>query len=124
MDAHRFCRPLLDSARMPTTDWNERWARDLKRFRKRRRLGKKDGHYGDHWGDPSLSGVRYQLYRLRPGNQSIGNLSKVVKNHLQPSFSVMNGPKMESMLTGRGFTVVEHDQSLLKHSNVVVFQRP
>jgi len=23
-----------------------------------------------------------------------------------------------------GFTLVEHDQSLLKHSNVVVFQRP
>jgi SAM-dependent methyltransferase len=232
---------------MPTTDWNERWARDLKRFRRRRRAGKKDGHYGDHWGDPSLSGIRYLLYRLRPGNQSIGNLSKVVKNHLQPyvkpdsvvleigagggrwtqylidarevvvaelnpqffaylkkrfkndkaklrfyetsgyelngidaesidfvfsfgtfvhidpegidqylaaiqrvlksganatlqyadrtkryfqgrdnwdGFSDMNGPKMEAMLAARGFTIVDHDQSLLKHSNVVVFQRP
>jgi SAM-dependent methyltransferase len=232
---------------MPTTDWNERWARDLKRFRRRRKLGKKDGHYGDHWGDPSLSGVRYLLHRLRPGSQSIGNLSKVVKNHLQPyvkpdsvvleigagggrwtqyligarevvvaelnpqffpylrkrfkddkhklrfyetsgyelngidsgsidfvfsfgtfvhidpegidaylaeihrvlkpgghatlqyadrtkpyfnkrdnwdGFSDMNGPKMEAMLAARGFTVRKHDQSLLKHSNVVVFQRP
>ena len=232
---------------MPTTDWNERWARDLKRFRRRRRLGKKEGHYGDHWGDPSLSGVRYLLHRLRPGSQSIGDLSKVVKNHLQPyvkpdsvvleigagggrwtqyligarevvvaelnpqffrylrkrfkkdkrklrfyetsgyelngidsgsidfvfsfgtfvhidpegidaylaeihrvlkpggnatlqyadrmkpyfenrdnwdGFSDMNGPKMEAMLAARGFTVVQHDQSLLKHSNVVVFKRP
>jgi SAM-dependent methyltransferase len=232
---------------MPSTDWNERWARDLKRFRRRRRRGKKDGHYGDHWGDPSLSGVRYLLHRLRPGRQSIGNLSKVVKNHLEPyvkpdsvvleigagggrwtqyligarevvvaelnpqffrylrrrfkphkrklrfyetsgyelngidaesidfvfsfgtfvhiepegideylgeihrvlkpggnatlqyadrtkpyfkkrenwdGFSDMNGAKMETMLAARGFTIVEHDQSLLKHSNVVVFQRP
>jgi len=36
----------------------------------------------------------------------------------------MNGPKMEAMLAARGFTVRKHDQSLLKHSNVVVFQRP
>ena len=231
---------------MPTTDWNERWARDLKRFRRRRRRGNKEGHYGDHWGDPSLSGVRYLLHRLRPGSKSIGNLSKVVKNQLRPyvkpdsvvleigagggrwtqfligarevvvaelnpqffrylkkrfkddqaklrfyqtsgyelkgidgesidfvfsfgtfvhidpegideylgeihrvlkpggnatlqyadrtkpyfkgrdnwdGFSDMNGPKMEAMLAARGFTLVQHDQSLLKHSNVVVFKR-
>ncbi|HET8758886.1 MAG TPA: class I SAM-dependent methyltransferase [Solirubrobacteraceae bacterium] len=232
---------------MPTTDWNERWARDLERFRERRRRGKRGGHYGDHWGDPSLSGLRYLLHRLRPGTRSIGNLSKVVRDHLEPyvrpdsvvleigagggrwtqyliaarkvvvaelnpaffgylrkrfkrheeklrfyetsgyeldgidresidfvfsfgtfvhidpegidaylgeihrvlrpggnatlqyadrtkpyfqkretwdGFSDMNGPRMERLLAARGFTVVEHDESLLKHSNVVVFQRP
>ena len=228
---------------MPSTDWNTRWARDLRRFRRRG----KDGYYGDHWGDPSLSGWRYWLHRLRPGNESIGNLSKVVKKHLRPyvrpdavvleigagggrwtqyligarevviaelnpqffrylrkrfrkqrhklrfyetsgfelngiesasidfafsfgtfvhiepegideylaeihrvlkpganatlqyadrtkpyfkgrdgwdGFSDMNGPKMESMLATRRFELVEHDQSLLKHSNIVVFRRP
>jgi len=228
---------------MPSKEWNERWARDLRRFRRRG----KDGHYGDHWGDPSVSGVRYLLHRLWPGNDSIGNLAKVRKKHLEPyvtpdsvvleigagggrwtqfliharevvvaelnkqffrylrkrfkthkhklrfyetsgyelegidsgsvdfvfsfgtfvhiepegidaylseihrvlkpggvaslqyadrtkpyfndrdgwdGFSDMNGEKMESMLAMRGFALVEHDQSVLKHSNIVVFQRP
>jgi SAM-dependent methyltransferase len=228
---------------MPTTEWNQRWARDLRRFRRRG----KDGHYGDHWGDPSRSGLRYLLYRLWPGNKSIGNLSKVVKLHLRPyvqpdsvvleigagggrwtqflidgreviivelnkqffrylrkrfradkaklrfyqtsgyeldgidaasvdfvfsfgtfvhidpegidaylgaiqrvlkpggiasiqygdrtkpyfkgrddwdGFSDMNPSKMEGMLSGHGFELVEHDRSLLKHSNIAVFRRP
>jgi hypothetical protein len=39
-------------------------------------------------------------------------------------FSDMSGPKMEGMLAARGLEIVEHDQSLLKHSNVVVFRKP
>jgi ubiquinone/menaquinone biosynthesis C-methylase UbiE len=232
---------------MPSTQWNTRWARDLKRFRRRGKRGRAKGHYGDHWGDPSLTGIRYQLHRLWPGNDSIGDLSKVVKHHLKPyvhadsvvleigagggrwtqyligarevvvaelnrqffrylrqrfksdkhklrfyettgfelngiesasidfvfsfgtfvhidpegidaylaeihrvlkpggngtlqyadrtkpyfngrddwgGFSDMNGPKMEAMLAARDFEIVEHEQSLLKHSNVVVFRRP
>jgi hypothetical protein len=65
---------------MPTAEWNQRWARGLRRFRR----GEDDGHYGDHWGDPNLSGLRYYWRRLRHGRQTPGNLSKVVKHYLRP----------------------------------------
>jgi len=39
-------------------------------------------------------------------------------------FSDMNGKKMERLLRRRRFEVVEHDRSVLKHSNVVVFTKP
>ncbi len=65
---------------MPTAEWNQRWAKGLRRFRR----DDEDGHYGDHWGDPSLSGLRYRWHRLRHGRTQPGDLSKVVKRHLSP----------------------------------------
>jgi SAM-dependent methyltransferase len=65
---------------MPSTHWNARWARDFGRFRRKRRKG----YYGDHWGDPSMSRVRYLWHRLRGGKRRPGDLSKVVKRYLRP----------------------------------------
>lgn len=65
---------------MPTAEWNERWVRGLRRFRR----ADEDGHYGDHWGDPTLSSLRYRWRRLRHGRETPGDLSKVVKRHLLP----------------------------------------
>ena len=65
---------------MPTAEWNQRWAKGLRRFRRR----DEDGHYGDHWGDPTLSGLRYRWHRLRHGRTQPGDLSKVVKRYLRP----------------------------------------
>jgi SAM-dependent methyltransferase len=65
---------------MPTAEWNQRWVRGLRRFRR----ADEDGHYGDHWGDPTLSGLQYHWRRLRHGRETPGNLSKVVKRYLLP----------------------------------------
>jgi SAM-dependent methyltransferase len=65
---------------MPTAAWNTRWAKQLRRFRRR----DEDGHYGDHWGDPTLTGLRYRWHRLRHGRTSPGDLGKVVQRHLRP----------------------------------------
>jgi SAM-dependent methyltransferase len=65
---------------MPTAEWNQRWVRGLRRFRR----SDEDGHYGDHWGDPKLSGLRYRWRRLRHGRETPGDLSKVVKRYLRP----------------------------------------
>jgi SAM-dependent methyltransferase len=65
---------------MPTAAWNKRWARQLRRFRR----GEQDGHYGDHWGDPALTGLRYRWHRLRHGRIAPGDLGKVVKRYLRP----------------------------------------
>lgn len=65
---------------MPTAEWNQRWARGLRRFRR----ADEEGHYGDHWGDPSISTLRYHWRRLRHGREMPGNLSKVVKRYLRP----------------------------------------
>jgi SAM-dependent methyltransferase len=65
---------------MPTAEWNQRWVRGLRRFRR----ADEDGHYGDHWGDPTLSTLQYHWRRLRHGRETPGNLSKVVKRYLQP----------------------------------------
>jgi SAM-dependent methyltransferase len=65
---------------MPTAEWNQRWAKGLRRFKR----SDEDGHYGDHWGDPTLSSLRYHLRRLRGDKSSPGNLSKVVKRYLRP----------------------------------------
>ncbi len=228
---------------MPTITWNKRWARDLSRFRG------DAGHYGDHWGDPSLEGLPLLWRKLRHGERPPGNLAKVVKRYLRPyvtaeasvleigpgggrwtqflvparevvlvdlnaeffpyledrfrdqaaklrfyqtsgyelagieaesvdfvfsfgtfvhippegidaylgeigrvlrpggtasiqyadrtkeffrnaehegyhGFSDMTGDKMEALLRGRGFQLVEHDRAVLKHSNVAVFRKP
>ena len=228
---------------MPTAEWNQRWANGLRRFRG----AEEEGHYGDHWGDPTVSGLRYRWRRLRHGRETPGDLSKVVKRYLRPhvtpdsvvleigpgggrwtqfligarevilvelnpqffrylrkrfrkqkrklrfyqtsgyelsdiddgtvdfvfsfgtfvhiepegideylgeiarvlrpggvgtiqyadrdkpflhtvpdfgGFSDMNAPKMEGLIAGRGFDIVEHDRSLLDHSNVVVIRKP
>jgi ubiquinone/menaquinone biosynthesis C-methylase UbiE len=65
---------------MPTAEWNQRWAKGLRRFKR----NEAEGHYGDHWGDPTLSGVRYYWHRLRHGRTQPGNLSKIVKRYLRP----------------------------------------
>jgi hypothetical protein len=39
-------------------------------------------------------------------------------------FSDMNAPKMEGLIAGHGFEIVEHDRTLLDHSNVVVIRKP
>ena len=228
---------------MPTAAWNTRWAKGLRRFKR----SDQDGHYGDHWGDPTLTGLRYRWHRLRNGRTQPGDLGKVVKRHLRPyvtpdsvvmeigpgggrftqflvdarelvlvdlnkqffrylrkrfrkqrrkltfyetsgyelediddgsidfvfsfgtfvhidaedideylgeisrvlrsgatgtihyadrdkpflhtvpdygGFSDMNAPRMEALLAGRGFEIVEHDRALLDHSNVVVIRKP
>ena len=228
---------------MPTAAWNTRWAKGLRRFKR----SDEDGHYGDHWGDPTLTGLRYRWHRLRHGRTQPGDLGKVVKRHLRPyvtpnsvvmeigpgggrftqflvdarevvlvdlnkqffrylrkrfrrhktklrfyqtsgyelediddgsidfvfsfgtfvhidaegideylgeiarvlrpggtssiqyadrdkpflreavewnGFSNMNAPKMEALVAGRGFQIVEHDRALLDHSNVVVIRKP
>jgi SAM-dependent methyltransferase len=65
---------------MPTAEWNQRWAKGLRHFRR----ANEEGHYGDHWGDPTLSGWRYHWHRLRHGRTTPGDLSKVVKRYLRP----------------------------------------
>jgi Methyltransferase domain len=228
---------------MPTAAWNTRWAKGLRRFKRH----DEEGHYGDHWGDPTLSGWRYRWHRLRRGRTQPGDLSQVVKRYLRPyvtpesvvmeigpgggrwtqflvgareivlvelnrqffrylrkrfrkqkrkltfyqtsgyelegidddsidfvfsfgtfvhidpegideylgeidrvlraggtstiqyadrdkpylhtvpdfaGFSDMNAPRMESLVLGRGFEIVDHDRALLDHSNVVVIRKP
>lgn len=39
-------------------------------------------------------------------------------------FSDMNGAKMEAMLEARALEIVAHDQSVMRHSNVVVLRKP
>ncbi len=68
------------SPAVPTTTWNKRWGADLGRFRERR----PDRHYGDQWGDPSVTGVRYVVRKLRYGRRIPGNLSKVVERYVRP----------------------------------------
>jgi len=67
---------------MPTSSWNKRWAEELTRFVE----GKTDDeyHYGDQWGDPSASRLRYLARNLRHGRKRPGNLSKVRSRHLDP----------------------------------------
>jgi SAM-dependent methyltransferase len=66
---------------MPTTTWNKRWSADLDRFRERRRA---DRRYGDQWGDPSVTGLRYAWRRLRYGKRFPGNLAKVRRRYVEP----------------------------------------
>jgi cyclopropane fatty-acyl-phospholipid synthase-like methyltransferase len=64
---------------VPTTTWNRRWSNDLTRFRTRGRTP----HYGDRWGDPSVSGLRYFWRKVRWGHRIPGNLAKVRKRYLE-----------------------------------------
>jgi hypothetical protein len=36
----------------------------------------------------------------------------------------MNAEKMEALVAGHRFEVIEHDRRLLNHSNVVVLRKP
>lgn len=66
---------------MPTLEWNKtKWAKSLKRKQKKGN----DAFYGQHWGDPGITGLRYLLYKLRRGKKLPGNLSKVVKKYITP----------------------------------------
>jgi len=65
---------------VPTTTWNKRWSAELDRYRERR----EGRHYGDQWGDPSVTGVRYVWRKLRWGRRLPGNLAKVRKRYLEP----------------------------------------
>jgi SAM-dependent methyltransferase len=67
------------SASVPTTTWNKKWGSDLARFRKRGYTR----YYGDRWGDPSLTGVRYLWKRFRRRGRIAGNLAKVRKRYLE-----------------------------------------
>jgi SAM-dependent methyltransferase len=81
-------------AAVPTTTWNKRWGADLGRFRAHR----PGRHYGDQWGDPSVSGVRYVLRKLRYGKRIPGNLSKVVERYVRPYV----GPDTVALEIGAG----------------------
>lgn len=65
---------------MPTTTWNKRWAADLERYRERGVFR----HYGDQWGDPSVSGLAYLWRKLRHGEKIPGNLARMRKLYLEP----------------------------------------
>lgn len=64
---------------MPTATWNKEWGVSLNRFLKR----PGQPHYGDRWGDPSVTGLRYLWRRLRHGDRVPGNLAKVRKRYLE-----------------------------------------
>ena len=65
---------------MPTTTWNKRWGADLNRFLERGVYR----HYGDQWGDPSITGLRYLWRKLRYGRRVPGNLAKARERYLEP----------------------------------------
>ena len=65
---------------VPTTTWNKRWGSDLHRYRERHA----QRHYGDQWGDPSVTGLRYLWRKLRYGRRLPGNLAQVRKRYLEP----------------------------------------
>jgi len=67
-------------AGMPTTTWNKRWGADLNRFLERG----VQRPYGDQWGDPTVSGWRYLLRKLRHGRNVPGDLSKVPPRFIVP----------------------------------------
>lgn len=46
-----------------------------------------------------------------------------IRAKLNPSFSRMNPTKMELLVSQAGLKVVEHNDSLLNHSSIVVFQK-
>ena len=74
-------RPRLFFSRVvPTTTWNKRWGADLDRYVQRRVYR----HYGDQWGDPSVTGLRYVLRKLRHGKKVPGNLAKMRRRYLEP----------------------------------------
>lgn len=81
-------------AAVPTTTWNKRWGSDLDRFLDR---GVKR-HYGDQWGDPSVSGLRYLWRKLRHGKNLPGNLAKVRKRYVEPYVT----PDMVALEIGGG----------------------
>ena len=79
---------------MPTVTWNKRWGRDLDRFLERSGERK----YGDQWGDPTLTGVRYLLRKLRHGRRVPGNLARVPPRFIAPYV----GPETVALEIGAG----------------------
>jgi SAM-dependent methyltransferase len=70
----------LFSAAVPTTTWNKRWSVQLTRY-----LAKGGrAHYGDWWGDPSVTRLGYLWLRLRRAKRVWGNLGKIRRRYLQP----------------------------------------
>ncbi len=66
---------------MPSTDWNKKWATDLKRFNKTK---KDEVYYGHNWGDPGRKrGVFYRLSN-KILQKEPGDLSKVVSKYISP----------------------------------------
>jgi SAM-dependent methyltransferase len=65
---------------MPTTDWNKRWGAKLDEFREED-SGK---HYGDQWGNPSLTPLRYLAARVIRGRPHPGNLGRVRRRYVEP----------------------------------------
>ena len=66
---------------------------------------------------------------LRSGGTSTIQYADRTKPFLQTvpdfgGFSDMNAPKMEGLLAGHAFEIVEHDRSLLDHSNLIVIRKP
>jgi SAM-dependent methyltransferase len=65
---------------VPTTTWNKRWGGELNRFLER----SAGAHYGDQWGDPSASRLRYLVRKLRYRHRLPGDLAKVRSRYLEP----------------------------------------
>ena len=65
---------------LPTSTWNKRWGADLNRFRERGVYR----HYGDQWGDPSLTTLGYLWQKLRHGEKIPGNLAKMRARYVEP----------------------------------------
>jgi SAM-dependent methyltransferase len=79
---------------VPTSTWNKRWGADLNRY-----LGRHVyRHYGDQWGDPSVTGLRYAWLKLRMGSGLPGNLAKMRKRYLEPYV----GPETVALEIGPG----------------------
>jgi SAM-dependent methyltransferase len=68
---------------VPTNTWNKRWGVDLNRHRRRPVYP----HYGDRWGDPSVTGLAYLWQKLRLRSRLPGNLAKVRRRYLEPYVS-------------------------------------
>ena len=66
---------------------------------------------------------------MRPGGTGTIQYADRTKPFIQTvpdwgGFSDMTAPKMEDLVAGHGFAIVEHDRRLLDHSNVVVIRKP
>jgi SAM-dependent methyltransferase len=97
---------------VPTTTWNRRWGTDLHRYLEQGVYP----HYGDQWGDPSVTGIRYLWRRLRHGRRVPGNLAKVRERYLDPyvtpdtvalEIGAGGGRWTQYLLRGREVVVVE-----------------
>ena len=65
---------------MPSIDWNKRWADELA---KSPRPGD-DDFYGQRWGDPATSNLRYLWARTRRRRPGPGNLRTLARKYVRP----------------------------------------